>query len=132
MRLYKASDAVVEAQARMGREGQTDRLFYCYRCYLCSRLITKLEILEARAAARLNLCPCGSRKIQVTNAKVWEELFLPRVWKLFIALKLKRIALPPPPPTPEEQAEAARVAQKAMYAFETQMKQGARQGMNRV
>lgn len=126
MQLYKASDTVVEAQAKMGREGKTDRLFYCYRCHLCQRLLTKLEILEARAAGRLNLCPCGSRKIQVTNPKMWEELFLPRVWKLFIALKLRRIAPPPPPMSPEEEAAAARVAQAAIHAFESNMKEGLR------
>ena len=68
----------------------TDRLSYLvYRCTLCHRLITCLEIvarwegLEASRGVPNGLCPCGSSKISPTNPKLWEELFLPRVWKLW-------------------------------------------------
>ena len=72
-----------------------DRLRYlCYRCYKCGRLLTRLEILkkwreaekyvgEAGEAIRASLCPCGSRHISPTNPTLREELFLPRVWKLW-------------------------------------------------
>lgn len=60
-----------------------------YRCYKCGALLTKYEILDIweRAEATLEtvigLCKCGSRMIQPTNAKLWEELFLPKVWKVW-------------------------------------------------
>lgn len=126
MKLYDVSETVAKAQRELGRRGETDRLFYCYRCYDCHRLITKLEVLEGRAQGRPNLCPCGSRKVNPTNAKWYEELFLPRCWKLIFAIRRKRIAPMPPPPTPEEQAEADRMAREAMRAFEAQMREQAR------
>lgn len=62
---------------------RSDIRFPCYRCYLCGRLITRLEIANAWSEKRANLCTCGSGKIAPTNPKLWEELFLPRVWKLW-------------------------------------------------
>jgi hypothetical protein len=66
-----------------------DRINYLVmRCYRCGRLITKLEILrvwdkaEKSGGVHPSLCPCGSRHVSPTNPKLWEELFLPRVWKL--------------------------------------------------
>lgn len=61
--------------------------FPCWRCYNCGRLITRLEIAEAWEAKKNNLCPCGSGKISPTNPRLWEELFLPRVWKLWWSLR---------------------------------------------
>ena len=75
----------------------SERLRYlCYRCHRCARLLTKLEILdkwtkyEAENEANSGLgkvkkalCSCGSQHIVPTNAKLWEELLLPRVWKLW-------------------------------------------------
>src|SRR5947207_4395614 len=105
MRLFNASQVVIDAQAEMGRQAITDRLHYCYRCKGCARLITKLEVLEARAAGRVNLCPCGGRTISPTNATWWQELTLPRLWKLIIAIKFHLIAPAPEAPSREEQAE---------------------------
>jgi hypothetical protein len=68
---------------------RSDRVRYLlYRCYNCQRLITKLEIIDRWEKAEAGnpengVCPCGSGKISPTNAKLWEELFLPRVWKLW-------------------------------------------------
>jgi hypothetical protein len=69
---------------------KSDRLSYLlYRCQGCKRLLTRLEIIESwerseSTGVRFSgICPCGSGKIGPTNAKLWEELFLPRVWKLW-------------------------------------------------
>jgi hypothetical protein len=65
------------------------RLTYLiYRCYACHRLLTHFEIEKRwqRAEAgdpQNGVCPCGSGKISPSNAKLWEELFLPRVWKVW-------------------------------------------------
>ena len=131
MALYNVSETVRNAQKQMGRQGVTDRLHYVYRCYSCARLITKLEILEARAAGRVELCPCGSKMIRPTNAKLWEELCLPRCWKLIYLLHTKQIAPAPPPPTPEEQEEANKLGIRATRAFEAQMAQMVRQSGTR-
>jgi len=66
--------------------------------------------------------------ISPTNAKVWEELFLPRVWKIIYAYHTKQVAPPPPPPTQAEQEEANRVGLRATRAFEQQMAQMVRKG----
>lgn len=69
--------------------GDMERLpYYCYRCYACGRLLTKLEILDVwnrseRDGIPRSICACGSTRITPTNPKLWEELFLPRVWKLW-------------------------------------------------
>jgi hypothetical protein len=59
-----------------------------YRCQSCNRLITKLELLDAwtrseRDGVNHSICPCGSGRISPTNPTLLEELFLPRVWKLW-------------------------------------------------
>lgn len=74
-------------------EGDFRLRYLCYRCYLCGRLLTKTEILALwdrndRAFAENGttssaICPCGSNKISPTNPLWWEELLLPRVWKLW-------------------------------------------------
>jgi hypothetical protein len=102
----------------MARIGMTDRLHYCYRCNSCGRLITKLEILDARIASRANLCPCGAKTISPTNAKWWEEVFLPRCWKLIFAIYTKRVALALQPLSTQAQAEADRVGRAANREFE--------------
>ena len=58
--------------------------YLCYRCLACHRLITRYDILraweEAKSAA---LCPCGGGKISPSNPTLWEEITLPRVWRLW-------------------------------------------------
>ncbi len=69
----------------------TGRLrFLVYRCYKCSRIHTKYDILKVWAKAETllketgealtALCPCGSRMIQPTNTTLWEELTTPKLW----------------------------------------------------
>lgn len=70
-----------------------DVRYLIYRCYVCGRLLTKLELEatwrrleenlppEGEPAASA-LCPCGSNKVTPGNALWWEE-FLPRVLKLW-------------------------------------------------
>lgn len=120
--LYKVSDATKREQRELAQRNQTDRLFYCYRCYDCGRLITKLEILEGREARRSNICPCGSRKMKPTNALISEELFLPRCWKLIIAIRFSRIAPMPSSISVTEQAEADRMNRASIRAFEARQK----------
>jgi len=69
----------------------SDRLRYlAYRCHRCGRILTKLEILDRWHEAEKDVsvtksavCPCGARHLSPSNVKLWEELFLPRVWKLW-------------------------------------------------
>lgn len=118
---FHVSNAVVEAQRALSLQNETDRLYYCYRCRDCGRLITKIELLEGRFIGIANTCPCGCRRMNPSNAKLWEELLLPRCWKLIFAIYTHRIAPPPARMTEEEQAEANRTARAAMRAFERQM-----------
>lgn len=122
-KLMDVTPTVDAAQRELGRRGQTDRIYFTYRCDLCGRLITKIEVLEARSNARINLCLCGSRRIRPTNTSLFEELTKPRMWKMLYAMYTKRLAPPPPPPTPEEQAEADRAAKKAIAAFDKQLQE---------
>lgn len=114
MTWFRVSDTVKAEQRRKALAGETDKLHYCYRCKSCGRLVTKIEILERWGANQVSVCPCGSREIRITNPKLWEELLLPRCWKLIFAIYTKRIAPPPNPPTAEEQAEADRMARAAL------------------
>lgn len=70
-----------------------DKLKYLImRCYKCGRLITCFEILHAWSQPpppagcgdHAPICPCGSRHVNPSNPKLWEELFLPRVWKVWL------------------------------------------------
>ena len=71
----------------------SDRLrYFCYRCYRCGRLLTRLEIVAKWVETEKNvdlskphavICPCGSRHLTPTNPYWYEELFFPRVWKLW-------------------------------------------------
>jgi len=67
-----------------------DIRYLCYRCYICGRLITKLDLVRVWTAAekagvdQKSVCPCGSGKLSPTNPKLWEELLLPRVWRLWL------------------------------------------------
>jgi DNA-directed RNA polymerase subunit RPC12/RpoP len=60
-----------------------------YRCLACTRLLTRLEILaewdrlERTQEQSRGICPCGSNRISPTNVSLWEELTIPRVWKLW-------------------------------------------------
>jgi len=119
--LYRVSEEVRKAQRILGREGVTDKLHWLYRCTSCARLLTKLEILEAWSAGRVNLCPCGAKTIRPTNAKWWEELFLPRCWKVVIAIHFRLVAPAPAPQSASEQAEADRLGRAATRAFDKQM-----------
>lgn len=123
MQLMNVSPDVASNQRQMALDKKTDNLHYCYRCYICGRLVTKLEILEARFGKRINLCPCSSKQVQITNPKKWEELFLPRCWKLIAAIYLKRIAPAPPVPTHEEQQTRDRVGRAAMRTYDRQVAQ---------
>lgn len=121
MRLMKVSSLVAEAQAILAQKRMSDGLYYCYRCFDCARLITKIEVIEARGRGDLALCRCGSRKVKPTNPTVWEELFLPRCWKLIYAIHTQKISLMPLPPSVEQQTDAERVARAALRAFEEQL-----------
>lgn len=62
--------------------------YLAYRCIDCKRVITAFEIEAAwekseREKKTYPLCPCGGCKVRPTNCKLWEELFLPRIWKLW-------------------------------------------------
>jgi hypothetical protein len=65
--------------------------YLLYRCYKCGRVITKLDIQAIWSIPpppkgcndHVPLCPCGSRHVSPSNAKLWEELILPRIWKLW-------------------------------------------------
>lgn len=113
-----ASQETADRQRQLRASNQTDRLHYCYRCYDCHRLVTKLEVLWAQGTDRPNLCPCGSRKVKPTNPLWWEELFLPRCWKLIYAMYTRRLSGPPEPMTAEEQADADRTARAAMLRYQ--------------
>jgi len=121
VRFFKVDDVTRETQRHMGEHGLTDRLHYVYRCKSCGRLITKLEILEARFARRVNLCVCGGKVVSPTNALWWEELFLPRCWKLIFMIYTKRISLPPQPLSASAQAEADRAGHAANREFERRL-----------
>jgi len=64
--------------------------YLLYRCFSCGRLITKYEMLAGWEAAeksqedRKGVCPCGAGQVRPTNAKLWEELLLPRVWRVWL------------------------------------------------
>ena len=123
MSLYKVSNVVRKTQRVMGLSGTTDGLHWVYRCASCGRLITKLEVLEGRAAGNANLCPCGSKTVRPTNARVWEELLLPRCWKLIYAIYTHQVAPAPPPLSPEAQTKADRTGKAASRAFDKRMSQ---------
>ena len=65
--------------------------YLLYRCYKCGRAITRLDIMDIWSTAprdpkpgeSVPLCSCGSSHISPGNAKWWEEVFLPRIWKLW-------------------------------------------------
>jgi len=71
-----------------------DHFYLCYRCLRCTRLITKLEMLEWRAAAdgrgRPNICPCGSGRISATNPTDEESERMLSVWQLIRFLRGSR------------------------------------------
>lgn len=121
MRLYRVSPEVLAEQRRLGQAGQTDRLHYVYRCKGCMGLITKLEILESRYQQQVNLCACGGRTVSPTNAKWWEELLYPKLWKLIIAIYTKQIAPAPMPLSSEDQAAADRVGRAANREFDRKL-----------
>jgi len=62
--------------------------YLVYRCFNCGRLITKLELeatwdrAEKSGAEQKGICSCGGGQLRPSNAKLWEELLLPRVWRL--------------------------------------------------
>ena len=64
--------------------------YLVYRCFSCGRLITKLELeatwtrAEQSDTEQKGVCPCGGGQLRPSNAKLWEELLLPRVWRLWV------------------------------------------------
>lgn len=78
-------------------DGPTDGVFLTNRCGGikggCGRALTKLEILERMQHGPI--CPCGNNSWKSSNFKLWEELILPRSWKMYFAIR--RGELPPPP-----------------------------------
>jgi len=75
---------------------ETDGIYITNRCDACRRAITKLEVLASFQRGR-TVCPCGSNRFKVSNFKLWEQLLLPRSWKLWWAIRKGRVA---PSPTP--------------------------------
>jgi hypothetical protein len=68
----------------------TQRLrHFCYRCYVCGRLLTRREISarwvksEKNGLVDASICPCGSKRLTPSNPTLIEELTLPRVWSLW-------------------------------------------------
>jgi hypothetical protein len=65
--------------------------YLMYRCYKCGAPITALQIEANWAKApedpkpgeSVPLCACGSSHISPGNAKWWEELLYPSIWKLW-------------------------------------------------
>ena len=118
MRLMKVPDSVRQEQRRMALAVETDGLHQVYRCFNCSRIVTKINILEARARQEAAVCFCGSAKIQPTNTSLWEELTSIKMLKMVIAVYTKQLAPPPLPPTVEVQKQTDRVAHEAMRVQE--------------
>lgn len=67
---------------------------YTLRCRKCKRFVTKLEVMEAMSEQRSDLCPCGGRVVEVSNAKWWEELFLFRSWRMYFAMRRGEVPAP--------------------------------------
>jgi NAD-dependent SIR2 family protein deacetylase len=60
----------------------SDTTFHVNRCTKCSRVVTKLEILDRLEGRKaLPICPCGSNSIRPSNP-LWWEYFLPRMIRL--------------------------------------------------
>jgi hypothetical protein len=65
--------------------------YLLYRCYKCGALITALTIQDIWRStpddpppgSTVPLCTCGSSHISPGNAKWWEELLYPSVWRLW-------------------------------------------------
>jgi hypothetical protein len=72
----------------------TDQIFDVYRCKGCTRIVTKLQILEMMKTGKL--CPCGSGQITPCDLFGFDWL-LPRVWKLVYYRLMGKLAPPPPP-----------------------------------
>jgi hypothetical protein len=73
---------------------ETDRIFDVYRCKGCTRIITKVQILEMMTTGKL--CSCGSGQITPTDLAGLDWL-LPRVWKLMYYRLAGKLAPPPEP-----------------------------------
>ncbi len=68
--------------------------YMLFRCFKCGELLTAFGLKKVWDKAPTNpkpgenipLCACGSGHISPSNAKWWEEVFLPRCWKVIIQL----------------------------------------------
>lgn len=81
---------IQEVRIKMGL-GDSDYDFY--RCFICRRLITRLEEIMSyskKSKKPGTICPCGSPKYSPTNL-MWYEWFYPRVLK-FAYYRLRRAA----------------------------------------
>jgi hypothetical protein len=59
-----------------------------YRCFKCGSLMTSLAIQDKwrkmdGVGSNPPLCPCGSSHFNPGNAKWWEEIIFPSIWKLW-------------------------------------------------
>lgn len=99
-----STTSVQSAPASRPADGPTDGVFYTNRCGNskvpgCGRFLTKLEILQRMDHPR-GICPwCGSNGFRSGNPNIFEELLLPRSWKLWLAI---RAGILPPPPSPKD------------------------------
>ena len=75
---------------------KTDHVFYAYRCRKCTRIVTKLQVLDKMGGKDVRLCPCGSGQIAPCDL-AGADWLLPRVWKLVLYYLLGRLAPPPEP-----------------------------------
>lgn len=73
----------------------TGTKYLLYRCFKCGRPLTCLQIQAVWASASKDsgksppLCSCGSSHISPGNAKWWEELLYPSIWKIWYHFVLK-------------------------------------------
>lgn len=70
--------------------------YLVYRCSGCRRVLTSLEMQDKWGKSQADghndnsLCPCGANKVAPSNPTLFEELTLPRIWKLWF----KKVFLP--------------------------------------
>lgn len=79
---------------------KSDYIFYTYRCKSCTRIVTKLQVLDLMSGkSKGGLCSCGGSQIAPSDLTGTDYL-LPRVWKLVLHILTGRLAPPPEPSRP--------------------------------
>ena len=73
---------------------KTDNIYMVYRCKGCTRIVTKVQIIEMMTTGKL--CPCASGQVTPCNLSGLDWL-LPRVWKLVLWELLGYLAPSPEP-----------------------------------